>query len=78
LLDKDRGDGAVSANGRVAGTYVHGLFTDDGFRKAYLKSFGAKSGLAYDRSIDLILDELAQHLEMALDVEAILNIAKNG
>ena len=31
-----RPDGAVSADGLVAGTYVHGLFASDGFRRAFL------------------------------------------
>ena len=32
-------EGAVSAEGRVAGCYVHGLFTSDAFRRAWLASF---------------------------------------
>lgn len=71
-------DGAVSADGLVSGTYVHGLFTNDAFRAAYLSDFGASSSVAYDRSIDLILDDLAAHLEQALDVEKILQIARAG
>jgi adenosylcobyric acid synthase len=69
-------DGAMSADGRVCGTYVHGLFTDDAFRSAFLKSFNASTGLAYDRSIDRILDDLAAHLEETMDIEAILGIAR--
>ena len=34
------GDGAVSADGRVEGTYLHGLFGSDAFRRAWLASFG--------------------------------------
>ncbi len=77
-LDGGRPDGAVSEDGRVSGTYVHGLFTDDAFRSAYLKSFGASSGLAYDRSMDGILDELAAHLERTLATELIGKIARDG
>jgi adenosylcobyric acid synthase len=33
-------EGAVSADGRVAGCYVHGLFASDAFRRAWLASFG--------------------------------------
>jgi adenosylcobyric acid synthase len=33
-------EGAVSADGRVAGCYVHGLFTSDAFRRAWLATFG--------------------------------------
>lgn len=68
-------DGATSADRRVIGTYLHGLFTDDGFRKAYLSGFGDVSELAYESSIDAVLDDLADHLESALDIEVILDIA---
>ncbi|WP_428525304.1 cobyric acid synthase [Roseibium sp.] len=70
-------DGAQSSDGRIAGTYLHGLFTDDEFRKAYLKGFGAVSDLAYEHQIDAVLDDLAKHLEGVLDTEAILEIANN-
>lgn len=70
-------DGAQSSDGRIAGTYLHGLFTDDEFRKAYLKGFGAVSDLAYEHQIDAVLDDLAKHLEGLLDIEAILAIANN-
>ncbi|PVB63644.1 cobyric acid synthase [Labrenzia sp. 011] len=76
-LDGDRADGAVSPDGLVSGTYVHGLFTNDAFRAAYLRTFGASTGLAYDRSIDRILDDLAAHLEQSLDVEKVLEIARD-
>lgn len=69
-------DGAVSSDGRVAGTYMHGLFTGDEFRKAFLAGFGAGSELAYDRDIDRILDDLAAHLETVMDVDGILEIAR--
>lgn len=73
---KPKLDGAQSADGRIAGTYLHGLFTDDAFRKAYLKGFGATSELAYDQRIDAVLDDLAAHLDASLDVEQILRIAE--
>jgi len=69
-------DGAVSIDGRVSGTYVHGLFTGDDFRQAFLAGFGAWSELAYDRDIDRILDDLAGHLEQVLDVDLLLEIAR--
>ncbi len=43
-----RPDGAASIDGRVQGTYVHGLFTGDAFRKAWLANLGIASSLAYD------------------------------
>jgi len=74
-LKDGRAEGAVSADGLVCGTYVHGLFTSDSFRVAYLASLGVSSDLAYASSIDRILDDLACHLEGVLDVEAMYEIA---
>jgi len=70
-------DGAQSADGRIAGTYLHGLFTDDAFRKAFLEGFGAVSDLAYEQRIDAVLDDLAKHLDSVLDVEAVWEIARS-
>jgi adenosylcobyric acid synthase len=66
-------EGAV--NGNVMGTYLHGCFSADGFRCAFLQSLGAiGSDLAYENLIEATLDELALHLEQHLDVEAIMGL----
>jgi adenosylcobyric acid synthase len=65
-------DGATSANGRVAGAYVHGLFADDRQRAAWLAPLGAESSVAYEPMIERTLDDLAQHL----DLEAMLTLAR--
>jgi adenosylcobyric acid synthase len=71
-----RPDGARSADGRIAGTYVHGLFAADGFRRAFLAGLGARpSNLAYEAEVEAILDALAAHLEAHVDVDRILTIA---
>jgi adenosylcobyric acid synthase len=72
-----RPDGASTADGRVQGTYVHGLFTGDAFRKAWLANLGIASSLAYTSQIESALDALADHLEAHLDIESILNIARS-
>ena len=72
-----RPDGASSADGRVQGTYVHGLFTGDAFRKAWLANLGIASSLAYEAQIESALDALADHLEAHLDIEAMLAIARS-
>jgi adenosylcobyric acid synthase len=69
-------DGAISANGRVAGAYVHGLFADDRQRGAWLALLGAPSEINYEATVERTLDELASHLEAHLDCEAILKAAR--
>jgi len=72
-----RPDGASTADGRVQGTYVHGLFTGDAFRKAWLANLGIASTLAYESQIESALEALADHLEAHLDIESILAIARS-
>jgi adenosylcobyric acid synthase len=71
-----RPDGAGSADGRVQGTYVHGLFTGDAFRRAWLANLGIASTLAYGARIETALDALADHLEAHLDIDRLLKIAR--
>ncbi len=79
FLDLDgRWEGAVSADGKVAGCYLHGLFAADAFRAAFLGALKdrAASGLAYDAQVEAVLDQLAAHLEAHLDLERVLDIAR--
>jgi adenosylcobyric acid synthase len=72
----ERRDGATSRDGRVQGTYLHGLFSSDAFRAVWLKELGVTSSLAYERRVETALDALADHLEAHLDIEALLAIAR--
>ena len=72
----DTTDGAVSADGTVMGTYLHGLFAADAFRRNFLGSAAATSTLAYEAIIDSTLDGLAAHLERHLDLDALLGLAR--
>jgi adenosylcobyric acid synthase len=78
LTLEGRADGAVGADGRIAGCYLHGLFASDEFRGAWLASLRGdrSSAVDYDRSVDDTLDRLADHLEAALDIARILEIAR--
>ena len=63
-----RDDGAVSENGHVRGSYLHGLFSSDDWRNAYLARIGvADSGMNYRNNVEAALDALADHLEKVLD-----------
>jgi adenosylcobyric acid synthase len=70
-------DGAVSADGRVIGTYIHGLFADDQQRAAWLKRLGnATAGVAYDDLVEQTLDALAAHLAAHIDLDFLLTLAR--
>ncbi len=69
-------EGAVSPDGRVIGTYVHGLFADDRQRAAWLGRFGGTANISYDLSIENTLDALAAHLAAHLDLDRLLKLAK--
>ena len=76
-LDDGRSDGAISANGLIAGTYLHGFFAGDAQRAAWLARLGAPaSPLAYEELVEQTLDALAAHLEVHLDVEKLLSLAR--
>lgn len=69
LID-GRADGATSADGRVMGTYLHGLFTSDAYRAKLLESFGIEGGgNSYRESVDVALDGVAAELEGVLDAD---------
>ncbi|SEA54486.1 adenosylcobyric acid synthase (glutamine-hydrolysing) [Rubrimonas cliftonensis] len=71
-----RPEGAVSACGRIAGGYAHGIFGADGFRAAFLRRLGAAtSGLDYAGDVDATLDALSEHMEAHLDVDGLLALA---
>jgi adenosylcobyric acid synthase len=70
-------EGAISRDGRVQGSYLHGLFTSDAFRCAYLARLGiAATGEPYRGKVEGALDALADHLETHLDVEGLLALAR--
>lgn len=70
-------EGAVSADGRIMGSYLHGLFADDAFRAGFLTGFGAAaSDLKFNETVDRTLDALADHMEAHLDVDGLLAIAR--
>lgn len=79
-------DGFVAAEGRIWGTYLHGIFDDDEFRKAYLEwlrkyAFGsgnAASGAvttSYRQRKEDGFNALARLLEDSLDMEMLDRLA---
>ena len=69
-------EGAVSADGRIMGSYLHGMFTGDAFRAAFLGGLGAASVAGYGQGVEAVLDALADHMEAHLDVAGLLALAR--
>lgn len=73
----DKPDGATSADGLIQGTYLHGVFSNDAFRETWLRSVQDRfeGKLDYEQSVETALDELADGLEQALDIETVFALA---
>ena len=70
-------EGAISPDGLICGTYLHGMFSADIFRAAFLAKFGLAAGQDdYAGGVDDTLDSLAMHLETHLDLDAMLSLAR--
>ncbi|UFX42927.1 cobyric acid synthase [Bradyrhizobium sp. 41S5] len=70
-------EGAMSRGGRVHGSYLHGLFASDGFRKAFLARLDIPAAdQPYGARVESALDALAEHIEAHLDVEGLLALAR--
>ncbi len=69
-------DGSISADGRVAGCYVHGLFGAGPARAALLAQLGATfHAVDHGIAIDRALNEIAAVLEVSLDIPALARLA---
>jgi adenosylcobyric acid synthase len=72
-----RTEGAISLDGKVVGSYLHGMFRNDAFRAAFLRGLGGEaSTVSYDTTVGATLDALADHIEAHLDVDGILAAAR--
>ncbi len=74
-------DGAVSADGKTLGTYLHGLFDLPNFRRAWLSSIGwtidgsaTAGGTRLDDARDAALDRLADAVADAIDMDTLCRI----
>ena len=73
---EDRPEGAQSLTGQVKGTYLHGLFSNDLFRKTFLTGIGLDSDTGnYESDVEQTLDALAAHIEGHLDIDQMLGVA---
>lgn len=79
LLANGQADGALSNDGRVMGSYIHGALLSTGLRRALLAKLGSQSeGQDHSQTVDRALDAIAAELEACLDIDGLLNLAKTG
>jgi adenosylcobyric acid synthase len=76
-------DGTVSDNGRVFGTYLHGIFENEHFREVYLNSIRLEKGMPLQRNSTAVVahnpfDQFAEHLRQHLDIRQLLDICGLG
>ncbi|MFD1773102.1 cobyric acid synthase [Paenibacillus rhizophilus] len=78
----DHEDGMLSADGRIWGTYLHGIFENDEFRRRWLNLIRQEKGLAplqtgihFQSRKTAAFDRLADHIRAHLDVDKIYRIA---
>jgi adenosylcobyric acid synthase len=70
-------EGARSPDGRISGTYVHGLLCGDKYRDSFLTDINeCESSYSYSDAVDDALNELADGLEIALDVDKLFASAR--
>ena len=77
---RGRKDGAISSNGLVMGTYLHGLFFSDEFRNKFVTKISGnekEENVYFNDNIDFILEEFVNVLEENLDVDSMLSTARN-
>jgi adenosylcobyric acid synthase len=70
-------EGAISADGTVLGTYLHGLLASSELRTALLAKVGVTgSGRDHAADVDAALDTIAAELERHVAVDALLELAR--
>jgi adenosylcobyric acid synthase len=70
-------EGAVSRDGRVFGSYLHGLFASDAFRRSFLAQLDISiTDQRYSARVEDALDALADHIEAHLDVDGLFALAR--
>lgn len=70
-------DGAIREDGRIWGCYIHGLFHNDDFRRAWLTSLGWQATDSPTLSLEDAFNQLANHVEAHLDINMLQKIINN-
>ena len=67
-------DGCSSSDGRVCGTYIHGIFDNDGLRDALFESLGARAlpKSSFSEARESSLSELSRLFEESVEMKEVL------
>nr|WP_223639793.1 cobyric acid synthase [Rhodobacter sp. TJ_12] len=77
LRPDGQAEGAISADGKVMGCYLHGLFGAAAFRAAWLATQGARAAQVDQTArLDAALDAFADEIAQDLDLDALLDLAR--
>lgn len=70
-IDDNSFEGAMSNCGNIMGTYIHGLFNNDGFRNGFYDFIknDVNTNEVFENKVDKTLNELADFLEKHTDIE---------
>ena len=76
-------DGCISEDGHILGTYIHGLFHNDMWRRAILSELAERKGktlsaMTSSFSADEEYDRLAAHVRASLKMDLILRLVGRG
>ncbi len=81
-LSTGAADGCVSQDGRIVGTYLHGIFDEDDFRHTFVRAARAFRGLtpparmeSWKRRREASFDRLTQEVSRALDLPRLFALA---
>ncbi len=84
-LADNRFDGAINDNGKIWGTYLHGVFDEDGFRHAFLKQVASLQGkpssfkkINKEQFREQEFDHLARHVRKNVDMKKIYEILEGA
>ena len=71
-------DGARSRDGLIEGTYLHGMFANDAYRRAWLGRIHSTTAatLHYEASVEAALDDVATTLADSVDTDALFAAAR--
>jgi adenosylcobyric acid synthase len=79
-------DGAIDREGRIMGTYIHGIFDNDDFRKSFLQHLRRRKGICHTAATgrsnaeakEKAFQRLARTVRDSLDMKELYRILQRG